>query len=85
VQVEGRATWVKRQRKLARFSLTSEAGCFTAAILSHDCIWAKGMTGLDPNGTDRERETALSAWFVKHPRKIPISDEEREKRAARLS
>jgi hypothetical protein len=76
--------WVKRQRKLARKGMDREAGYFTAAMLAKNCVWKGGIKGIDPDGTDREREAALSAWFAKHPELKPVSDTEREKRSIRM-
>jgi hypothetical protein len=51
-------------------------GYFTVAMLRHDCRIYKGMKGIDPNGTDKERAAEEAAWFAAHP---VITEEEREK------
>jgi hypothetical protein len=48
-------------------------------MLKHDCCIAQGMKGIDPDGTDRERERDEAAWFKAHP---AIMAEEREKMRA---
>ena len=71
--------WVKRQRKLAKTSGNETAGCFTLPMLERDCMIKKGITGIDPDGTDSEQEAAEKAWLEKHPAKKPISEETRAK------
>jgi hypothetical protein len=66
--------WVKRQRKV--FWKAAQGGYFTLAMLQHDCRISKGMKGIDPDGTDKERATDEAAWFKAHP---VITQEEREK------
>jgi hypothetical protein len=76
--------WVKRQRKIAKTGADVTAGYFTLAMLEHHCVIGKSITGIDPDGTDSERKAAEKNWLGKHPVIEPISDEEREKRAARM-
>ena len=45
-------------------------------MLRHDCRIAQGMKGIDPDGTDKERERDEAAWFAVHP---VITAEERER------
>jgi hypothetical protein len=66
--------WVRRQRKVSRKA--ARDGYFTAAMLNQDCRICKGLKGLDPDGTDRERADDESAWFKAHP---VITAEERER------
>ena len=66
--------WVKRQRKVSRKA--APGGYFTLAMLRHDYRIAQGMKGIDPDGTDKERERDEAAWFTAHP---VITAEEREK------
>jgi hypothetical protein len=68
--------WVKRQRKVSRKGLPFEAGYFTEAMLNHDCRISKGMKGIDPDGTDKERAADEALWFKAHP---AITAKEREK------
>jgi hypothetical protein len=70
--------WVKRQRKISRKAAlgSSPCGYFTLAMLEHDCRISKGMKGIDPDGTDKERAADEAAWFTAHP---VITQEEREK------
>jgi hypothetical protein len=51
--------WVKRQRKVSRRATPD--GYFTVAILKQDCRIAQGMKGVDPDGTDRERDAGEAA------------------------
>jgi hypothetical protein len=67
--------WVRRQRKVSRKAALG--GCFTVAMLKHDCRISKGMKGVDPNGTDAEQAAGEAAWFKAHPL---ITAELREKR-----
>jgi hypothetical protein len=69
--------WVKRQRKVSRKA--AMGGYFTVAMLKQDCRIPKGMKGIDPNGTDKERADDETAWFKEHP---VITAEMREKKRA---
>jgi hypothetical protein len=69
--------WVKRQRKVSRRA--TPGGYFTVAMLTHDCRINKGMKGIDPDGTDKERATDETTWFAAHP---VITPEMREKNRA---
>jgi hypothetical protein len=71
--------WVKRQRKIAKNG-SFEDGYFIVAMLKHDCRIVRDMKGIDPDGTDKERERDEAAWFTAHP---AITAEEREKMRAR--
>jgi hypothetical protein len=66
--------WVKRQHKVSRTA--ASGGCFTLAMLKQDCRISKGMKGIDPDGTDKERAADEAAWFTAHP---VITAEERER------
>jgi len=70
--------WVKRQRRIARKA--APGGSFTLAMLQRDCRIAKGIKGIDPDGTDKERAEAESAWLKAHP---AITEAEREIMRAR--
>jgi hypothetical protein len=69
--------WVKRQRKVSRRAALG--GYFTLAMLEQDCRILKGMKGIDPDGTDKERAADKTAWFKTHP---VIMEEERERNRA---
>jgi hypothetical protein len=69
--------WVKRQRKVSRRAMPD--GYFTVAMLKHECRINKGMKGIDPDGTDRERAADEAAWFKVHP---VITEGERERNRA---
>jgi hypothetical protein len=69
--------WVKRQRKISRKAVSG--GYFTLAMLKHDCRMCKGMKGIDPDGSGKERAASESAWFIAHP---VITAEERERNRA---
>jgi hypothetical protein len=71
--------WVRRQRKIARKAATG--GYFTVALLKHDCRITQGLKGIDPDGTDKERESDEAAWLTAHP---VITAEEREKMRERV-
>ena len=71
--------WVKRQRKIAKTGKDVTVGCFTLLMLERDCMIKKGITGIDPDGTDAEREAAEKVWLEKHPAKKPISGETQAK------
>jgi hypothetical protein len=57
--------WVKRQRKVSRKA--AMGGYFTLAMIRHDCRITKGMKGIDPDGTGKERAADEAAWFKAHP------------------
>jgi hypothetical protein len=69
--------WVRRQRRVSRKAVLG--GYFTVTMLKHDCQIRKGMKGIDPDGTDRERAADEAAWFTAHP---VMTVEMREKRRA---
>ena len=71
--------WVKRQRKIAKIGMDETAGCFTLPMLERDCMTKKGITGINPDGTDSAREAAEKTWLEKRPAKKPISEETRVK------
>ena len=71
--------WVKRQQKIAKTGIGKTAGCFTLPMLERDCMIKKGITGIDPDGTDSDREMAEKAWLEKHSAKKLISEETRAK------
>jgi hypothetical protein len=66
--------WVKRQRKIS--PKAAPGGYFTLAMIMHECRISKGMKGIDPDGTDKERAADEAAWFKAHP---VITVEMREK------
>jgi hypothetical protein len=45
-------------------------------MLKQDCRISKGIKGIDPEGTDKERAADEAAWFTAHP---VITAEERER------
>jgi hypothetical protein len=53
--------WVGRQRKVSRKAALG--GCFTLAMLKQDCRISKGMKGIDPDGTGKERAADEAAWL----------------------
>ena len=57
--------WVKRQRKVSKKAALG--GYFTVAMLKHECHISKGIKGIDPDGTDKERAAGEAAWFTAHP------------------
>jgi hypothetical protein len=69
--------WVKRQRKVSQRA--TPGGYFTVAMLKQDCHISKGIKGIDPDGTDKERAADEAAWFKAHP---VITAEMREKKRA---
>ena len=76
--------WVKRQRKITKTGADETAGCFTLPMLERRCVIGKKICGIDPDGTDAEREETERNWLDKHPPVKPKSGEEREKLAARM-
>jgi hypothetical protein len=69
--------WVKRQRKVSRRA--APGGYFTLTMLRRDCRIARGIKGIDPDGTDKERTAGEDAWLKAHP---VITVEQREKMKA---
>jgi hypothetical protein len=76
--------WVKRQRKIVKTGGKETAGFFTLAMLERNCVIGKKISGIDPDGTDAERENAEKDWLDKHPPIKPKTNGEREKMAARM-
>jgi hypothetical protein len=48
-------------------------------MFTQDCRISKGIKGIDPDGTDRERAADEAAWLAAHP---AITEDEREKERA---
>jgi hypothetical protein len=69
--------WIKRQRKVAKKA--AMGGHFTLAMLKQDCHISKGIKGIDPDGTDKERAACEAAWLKTHP---VMNAEKREKMRA---
>ena len=72
--------WVKRQRKIAKKANSTDCFFFTFIMLQRDCRIARGIKGIDPDGTEKERAEAELAWLKAHP---AITGEERERMRAR--
>jgi hypothetical protein len=51
-------------------------------MLERRCVIGKKITGIDPDGTEADRDNAGKYWLNKHPPVKPKSNEEREKLAA---
>ena len=69
--------WVKAQRKIAK-SEAERNGYFTLAMLNHDCVIRKGISGLDP---DKEDKQQVKKWMEEHPGTSPlVSDKGDERR-----
>jgi hypothetical protein len=45
-------------------------------MLAHDCRISKNLKGIDPDGSDHEREAAVTMWLAAHP---VITTQERKK------
>ena len=76
--------WVKRQKKIAKKAVGWKAGYFTLTMLQRDCVIGKAIKGIDPDGTEKERENAEKEWLKRHPAIKPVSEEIRAERAARM-
>ena len=57
--------WSRRQRKVSKKAALG--GYFILAMLMRDCHISKGIKGIDPDGTDRERAADEAAWLKAHP------------------
>jgi hypothetical protein len=53
-------------------------------MLERRCVIGKKIVGIDPDGTETEREKAERNWLDTHPQIKPKSSEEREKLAERM-
>jgi hypothetical protein len=53
-------------------------------MLERRCIVGKKITGIEPDGTEAEREIDEKNWLDKHPPIKLKSNEEREKLAAQM-
>jgi hypothetical protein len=60
--------WVKRQRKISKKAVMGCAlsGYFTVAMLKQDCRISKGIKGIDPDGSDKDRAAWEAAWLKAH-------------------
>ncbi|WP_461256883.1 hypothetical protein [Treponema sp. R80B11-R83G3] len=76
--------WVKRQRKIVRIGMETITGYFTLPMLERRCVIGKKMSGIDPDSTDEERETAEKNWLCGHPTVKAKTGVEREKMAERM-
>jgi hypothetical protein len=83
-RLHGVPEWVKRQRKISKTGADETAGCFTLARRERGYVNGKKISGIDPGGTEAEREAAEKNWLGKHPQIKPKSNNEREKMAARM-
>jgi hypothetical protein len=83
-RLHGVPEWVKRQRKISKTGADETAGCFTLPMLERRCVIGKKISGIDPGGTEAEREEAEKNWLEKHPPVKPKSGKDREKLAARM-
>lgn len=73
--------WIKRQRKIAK-KANFFGNFFTLAMLQRDCRISKGIKGIDPDLTDKERLEAEKVWLEAHP---VITEEDREKMRAKVA
>jgi hypothetical protein len=72
--------WAKRQRRISKKAAAD--GYFTVAMLKQDCHISKGIKGIDPDGTEKERAADEAAWFKTHP--VMTAENREKKRAAGL-
>ena len=68
--------WVKAQRKITK-SEAERNGYFTLAMLNHDCVIRKGISGLDP---DKEDKQQVKKWMEEHPGTSPLVSDKGEER-----
>jgi hypothetical protein len=73
--------WVKRQRKIAKKAGSIDYS-FTLAMLQRDCRISKGIKGIDPDMTDKERQEAEKVWLEARPM---ITEEDRVKMRAKAA
>jgi hypothetical protein len=64
-RLHGVPEWVKRQRKIAKTGADETAGCFTLPMLERRCVIGKKISGIDPDGTEADREEAEKNWLEK--------------------
>jgi len=83
-QSQNQKQWIRRQRKIAAKAKNKET-YFTVSMLKHPCVIGVGITGIDPDGTDAQRELDERQFFVKHPKKRELSAEEKAEIADRLN
>ena len=70
--------WIKAQRKIARAVKDNET-YFTLSMLQHPSQIKGGITGINPDASDFERQKQEVVWFQKHPKKREMSAEEKVK------
>ena len=72
--------WVKAQRKISK-SEARQNRYFTLAMLNHDCVIRKGISGLDP---DKEDKQQVKKWMEEHPGIKPLSQDEEKARREKM-
>jgi len=65
--------FVKNQKKIAQRTKDTST-YYTFEMLKRNCIIKEGITGLSP---DQAEAVQLKAWFVKHPVKKELSEDQR--------
>jgi len=81
--IHGRLPWIKRQRKISR-KVRNRDFYFTPEMLCRNCVITAATEGLDPDKTDFNDQQAIKKWLDRHPEKIPLTAEEKEKLRKRL-
>ena len=75
--------WIKRQRKIARVVEDKET-YYTVAMLKHNCQIKQATKGIDPDGTDGEREAAEEKWIASRETIKELSPERKKELAEKL-
>jgi len=70
--------WVKNQKKIQKRGKDSN-NYYTFKMLKRNCVIAKGITGIIPEGIGRSSlEIREKNWLKKHPAKKILTEKEKE-------
>lgn len=77
--------WVKNQKKIKRKTKNVET-YYTFKMIARNCVIAKGITGILPEGIGRTSiEIREKNWLKKHPAKRILTEEEKKVIGRRLN
>jgi len=68
--------WVKRQKKIAK-KASFEASCFTLKMIKHNCRIVKGIKGINPDLTNKEKKEAEKLWLNRHFAIKPLNNDKK--------
>jgi len=70
--------WIENQRKVRKKAKSTDT-YFTLEMLDRDFIVKAGITGIDPDSKDPEKE--YKQWFVSHPEQTAEQKQKKQEQA----